>query len=555
MAVRLVDGIMKKGRRKHHKTSIRIIEETTHLLRSAPVTLLAGYYVGSVPFVLGLLYFWADMSRSANANEHSALAAAGLASLFAWMKFWHSIFAFQVRARIIGEMQYRFSLRRVAAIAATQAFIQSTRFVVMPLAGLMVIPFGYCYAFYQNATAHVAEDVQTVRSTCQWAWSQAKLWPRQNHLLIGIFWMFGGVIFVNVSITAFLIPQLIKTLLGIDSVFTLSGVRMLFNTTFLIAMLGITYLLLDPFIKTAYVLRCFYGLALKSGEDLKTELNRMLAGSKKMVTGILIAVLCTTALTSFADQRAPITPKELDRSIEEIMARREFSWRMPRETIGQEETEAKGPLEAAIEWLLKLIAKGMKAIGKWIAKFIEWLENLMPEGDKKPTPANGNWMTPVRVVLILLLSLLLAILIFIFVRTWRRFRSEPIEKTSTAAAPIPDLNDEGIKADDLPAGRWLAMAKDLTEKGELRPAMRALYLATLAHLAEHDMITIEMYKSNRDYEKELKRRAHERKELLLMFAKSLNVFERVWYGMYAIARLDFEQFAADQQRIMAIAEI
>ena len=147
----------------------------------------------------------------------------------------------------------------------------------------------------------------------------------------------------------------------------------------------------------------------------------------------------------------------------------------------------------------------------------------------------------------------MAVLIFVLVRILRRLRSEPAEKASLAAVPIPDLNDEGIKADDLPADRWLLLAKELTEKGELRPAMRALYLATLAQLGEHDMITIEMYKSNRDYENELKRRAHESKELRLLFAKSLNVFERVWYGMYSIAGSDFEQFAANQQRIMAIA--
>ena len=43
MAVRVVDGIMKQGRKKHHKSTIRMIEETAHLLRSAPVALLAGY--------------------------------------------------------------------------------------------------------------------------------------------------------------------------------------------------------------------------------------------------------------------------------------------------------------------------------------------------------------------------------------------------------------------------------------------------------------------------------------------------------------------------------
>ncbi len=51
---------------------------------------------GQHPFVLGLMYFWADMSRGANAGEHCTLAALSLASLYIWMKFWHAVFAHQV---------------------------------------------------------------------------------------------------------------------------------------------------------------------------------------------------------------------------------------------------------------------------------------------------------------------------------------------------------------------------------------------------------------------------------------------------------------------------
>jgi hypothetical protein len=116
------------------------------------------------------------------------------------------------------------------------------------------------------------------------------------------------------------------------------------------------------------------------------------------------------------------------------------------------------------------------------------------------------------------------------------------------------LTDESVKADDLSTHRWLTLAGELAEKGELRLAMRALYLATLAHLADHEMITIEVYKSNREYEHELNRRAHEHPELLAIFSTSLNFFERVWYGMYRIARPDFDNYATSHQRMMTFAE-
>ena len=554
MADGLVATAMKPKRKKYSKSAIRIIEEAVHLLRTAPGVLLAGYYLGSVPFVLGLLYFWADMSRSAHAHEYNAAAALGLAFLFVWMKFWQTVFARRIQAQISGDQPSNWSLRQIASITATQSLVQATRFIVIPVAGLLVIPFGFCYAFYQNATAHVGEDVQDVTSTCKWAWRQAKLWPQQNHLLIGIFWLFGLVIFLNLSMAALIIPQLMKSLFGVESIFTLSGIRMILNSTFWIAMLGMTYLFLDPFIKTVYVLRCFYGSALSSGEDLKTELKRILSKGKTILTGLLIVVLFTAPLTSYAESPAPVSPDELDQSIEEIMNRPEFSWRMPRETAEKKDPETRGPLEAGIIWMLELIEKGFKTLGKWIRNLFEWLESLLPERPSKPVSANGNWITPVRVVLIVLLFLLLAIMAFVFFRVWRRRRTKPVETAGLAAAPVPDLSDEGIKADDLSTNRWLTLAGELAERGELRLAMRALYLATLAHLARHEMITIESYKSNREYEHELKRRVHQNKELVLIFSNNLNVFERAWYGRHPIVRAEFDRFARHQKRILAFAE-
>ncbi len=545
---------MSGAEKGHHKSAILIIEEAVHILRSSPIALLFSYYLGSIPFVLGLLYFWADMSRSAKAHEYGAVAALGLAVLFVWMKYWHMVFALRVRSRLAGEPELTWSVSRILSIIATQTLIQSTRLIIMPIAALVVVPFGYCYAFYQNATAHVDAEIQNVKSTTAWAWRQAKRWPRQNHLLICIFWIFGIVIFLNVSVTSIFIPQLLKTLLGIETKFTLSGVWVLLNPMFWVAMLGMTYLLLDPFIKTAYVLRCFYGEALASGEDLKTELKQVLNHAKALAAGLLIGVLCVVPLTAEAESRSSISPKELDRSIEEVMNRREFAWRMPRDTLQNEQQEPKGPIAAAVDWLMEMLGKGVRTLKKWVIQFFEWLDNLFPKPEKKPDSSKTDWMTFTRLALIVLLILLIAALTFALLRIWQRRRTNPTESTIVTAAPAPDLSDDGIKADDLPVNRWLVLATEMIEAGDLRLAMRALYLATLAHLAGEQMISIEIYKSNREYEQELKRRAHEKKEMLAIFSKSLTIFEEVWYGMYQITRREFDKFAANQKRISALAE-
>ena len=45
--------------------------------------------------------------------------------------------------------------------------------------------------------------------------------------------------------------------------------------TFLAALAGLTYLCLNPLVKAVYALRCFYGRAIESGQDLKAELRSL----------------------------------------------------------------------------------------------------------------------------------------------------------------------------------------------------------------------------------------------------------------------------------------
>src|SRR5256885_16202703 len=82
--------------------ALEIIEEAFHLLRLASLPTLLAYYIGAVPFVLGVLYFWSDMSRSAFADERLALETAGLALLFFWLKTGQAIFAGRLRAQVAG---------------------------------------------------------------------------------------------------------------------------------------------------------------------------------------------------------------------------------------------------------------------------------------------------------------------------------------------------------------------------------------------------------------------------------------------------------------------
>ena len=70
---------------RHDKTALDLVEEATYLLRNAPIPAIAAYYVGTLPFTLAFLYFWADMGRSAGASEYGSPAELGVAALVLWM--------------------------------------------------------------------------------------------------------------------------------------------------------------------------------------------------------------------------------------------------------------------------------------------------------------------------------------------------------------------------------------------------------------------------------------------------------------------------------------
>ena len=564
MANQMVAKSVTRTRRYQRRSAIRILEEAVHLLRQVPGHLFAYYYTGSLPFILGLLYFWGDMSRNAYATDYSAIASLGLALLFVWMKSWQAIFAIRVRAIIVNQPAYRFSWHRIFTLVANQALIHASGFLVLPLAALVMLPFGWCYAFYQNVSVLEDRQSQGLSRLYQRSWQQAKMWPNQNHILLGVFFVFGIIVFLNLAITLFILPYLLKKFFGFESIFTMSGINSL-NTTFLATTIGLSYLCMDPLVKTAYILRCYYGEALKSGADIKNQLNRLVRQGKSMVTVVfLILVLSPSAVFATAPREITtgavdtgansVSVEDLDHSIEQVLSQREFAWRLPRERMIEEDPEESGPVATAVKWIWRMLGKGLKTLWRWVEKIFEWLEDLLPKGDPDKDASDKNWQISVRGLLIVLLVLAAGVSLYLFWRIWQRRRITPTPMESEAFSVVPDLTDDGLKADELPADRWLAMAKELWAQGSVRLAMRALYLATLAHLGEHDLINIEVYKSNLDYERELQRRVHGNPELLTAFSTVVTLLEKVWFGMHKISQQEVDTFTTNQKRIMAFAE-
>src|SRR5262245_55524010 len=322
-----VRGAMSGARgRRTDPGAVDILEEATHLIRLAPAGTLAPFYAGSVPFVLALLFFWSDMSRNALARRHVVAGSLVVAVLYIWMKAWQSVFARRLRTRLSGVSAPRPSPAATAHLLLSQAALQPTSLFVLPLAGIAMLPYGWAYAFYQSLS--VTGNTEAARR-------QAILWPAQNHAIIGILTLLSCFVFLNIAMTIAAVPYLLKTLLGIETAFSASPVSLL-NTTFLLIACGLTYLVTAPLARAAYVVRCFHGDSLSTGEDLKADLRALRATRRAAAIVVLALTLgagVPVAAGSGMERRSAATtrvpPGEIDRAVRDVLARREFAWRLP----------------------------------------------------------------------------------------------------------------------------------------------------------------------------------------------------------------------------------
>jgi hypothetical protein len=591
---------MKKRRPTEGMTLLEIAEASLHQVRLAPVDVLTPYYIGSLPFVLAFLYFWADMIQGAFGYRHVDTSALAVAAAYVWMKCWQTVYCAKMRANLAGADTGTWRAGRIVRIISTQTIIHATGIFVLPVALVILVPFGAVYAFYQNVTVFGADEENGVMEIAKRAWTEARRWPKQNHQVIWLFspmpltiaaglmlvvipllqalradwsapylyqmvtvytvvmvWLspIGILVAYNVGMMIYMVPSLLQSLLGIETAVSMGG--NFFNSTFFAICVGVAALCLDPVLKAAYTLRCFHGESLSSGEDLRIALRRIIA-SKGARTGLMVAV----ALTAFAALSGPahaqdgpsptvVKAEELDRAISAELEKSEYVWRMPKEI----------PKDAFNEnFLTRFLRSIQQSIADlWDAfwRFLAWLWDALFGGrgyGASGGAGSGSWVYLQKGLWLLVYGALLALLAIIVYRIYRQRKVAVVDAVATPISIAPNLQEDDVSADELPEDGWLNLARDLMERGDLRLAMRALFLASLSVLAHRELIRIGKSKSNREYSRELERLGHAVPEVPPIFAKSVRAFERVWYGTHEVDRFAFSEFNSNQERIRAIAK-
>jgi hypothetical protein len=528
-----------------------LLEEAVRLLRRAPVSTLLLHVVGSVPCLLGALYFLADMNHSAFAAPRLFESSLVLAALYIWMKSWQAVFAAHLHALLLQAEPPRWTAGRILRLVATQAALQPLGLVVRPAALALTAPYLWAAIFFHNVTVLGDGSGPGLRDLCRRAWQQAALWPWQLFLLTKQLFLFGVFVWVNVTVGLVALPASLKILFGVETVFSrhLGG---LLNVTFFAATLAGVYLCLDPIRKAAAVLRCFYGSSLRTGEDLEVQFRAIttpLARAAALFTAAWLACSAPNASAEIARPTAPVETAELNRSIDEVLGRREFAWRTPRESKELPQTEETW-FQRWKKDFDKMIARWSWSLGRAMSRLFQKIEDWFSGSGGGESSGSGllSWLGSVRYLAYFLLGAAVLLLLWQIVRVRRRTRA------FMAARPIaarPDLTREDVTADQLPEDGWLQMAHELMDRGELRLALRASYLAGLAHLGQRELIHLARHKSNRDYDRELRRRARAQPELVETFDRSLQTFERSWYGEHEVTRETLGAFAQLLTRIRA----
>ncbi len=275
-------------------------------------------------------------------------------------------------------------------------------------------------------------------------------------------------------------------------------------------------------------------------------------GMLRFLCGILLISLSLTAVSDSTEAPEPqnrsanqtLTQSALDQQIKQVLQNPEFSWREP--SAPPQQSKQKSTIE---RWMISL-RQVVLSFGDWASRLFRSLFkpfDLKPSHFPLASPGASRLSELLNALGYLLWAAFAGTLILLVVRV---LKLKPTRlPPSTVSRQKPDLGSDQIEAHQLPDHEWYALAREKMAAGDFRQAQRALFLAILSCLASHRFITLERWKSNSDYEKELGRKAKHRFELPALFAQSRLGFERCWYGPDSVSPEDFDRYHSIYQKI------
>ena len=526
--------------------AVDCLEESFHVLRVNCFSLLPIYCLGTIPFVLGVIYFINDMCQRSDAKFIVPEYAFFMALLFLWKNFFQTLFCGKLMDKLTMRIPQKLIMKDYLKILLYQGIVQPIFLFINIFSIFLFFPLPYTTSFFNTFMAITGSERVSLRKNLKASFYNTLFYPAQNSLIFLMLMVLGFITMLNCGMVIFILPWLLKTFLGVDTFFAKANgigfiVNLIFNSTFWSVIFGVVYLVIDPLVKTAYTIRMFYAESIFKGFDILSSLQRIRGGVansvKKSFTILLLITLPMASLvvsgeTVKVENQDPVM---VNNKIEKVLQRREYSWRLPSEELNSPEINA---FSLFFEKIFNKMQDFIDAIDRMMKKFF----SSSKSSDSSGFGSVISWVSANSLTLSIIL--LIIIMLSVFIITSRRRRN--IIKTAKLAdvedEKSVDLLDENITADSLKNSEWLNLAREMIAKGELRLALRAIFLASIATLADKGALSIAKYKTNMDYLYEIRRRHHTSPDEVNAFYQNVKTFENIWYGSYKVDQALLDAF-------------
>ncbi len=533
-----------------------LIEGAVDVLRDVPAASWLLYFAGILPF-FGLLLFEAtDIYESPFAADRLLWIAMLLAITYVWMHF--------CQAALAGQLSFLVSRRVEKAspnlrVLSVQAVLQSSKLLAWPVGLILMIPHNLVTMFYQHALCVSGEAAGDLKAVVREAKQDAGYRRTEAAWFLALILILRALVWLN--LLAFFLAALLlfHSFTGVENTMTRQP-AVLFNPTFLTALCVLAYVALDPVVKAACVLRAFRRRAAKSGLDLQIRLSRV----QRLAAVVSIAGLffvaapyrawAATAPAQVANEAAPIGDQRIEVAIKDVFRDPNLAWSLP--VVVKRKPPTNGFL-AFTESVGTKVGELWDRFAKAWQDLVSRVRRLFSadDGDGEEHARYGKTNAKDVWGLIALFGAILAAAVFFALLRARRIAPTIVVEARSTPFPPPDLDREDIQADEQPEDEWLRLALEYRRSGNLRFAIRALYLSCLSSLAGAKLISIARGKSNLDYSREFQRRARRLSpELPTRLMENVGLFERSWYGAHSVTDDILDQFERNLEFLKAQTE-
>lgn len=537
-------------------SGLALIDRSIFLVRTSLLSHLWIYYCSTIPALLYFLFFFNDMSNGSSGNNRIIYSSLILVLLLILMKTGQAVFCLRSYETLIGGTFRKLNIQQIFTCASQQTIFACTEMIVMPLAMLLTIPFGWCYAFFQIGSIGtlIFEKNLIAQSV-----THSKVLPVQNHMMLWVIcpqflltmimcyiavpplvtlfdagtntqiliYLISGILafatllvnplgfilFSNFLAAIVFLPYLIRTLTGWELIYSMNGTAAL-HPGVLLATWALSFLLMDPLVKISYIVRIYDHQSIRTGYDIIKRISTT-------------ALLCVAAFMfvippeSYSETRH-VDQQVFDKTVSEVLKDPSFSWREKKSIDLPDVNINTGPL--------KSMALHIKS---FLKKIESCIVNLFKKDHKRKDKPSFKWYPlsiPINPLSIMYLSIIIMLLYFA-IMVLRRQRQKSIALQPGTAIPVKEETiHHTVSADENPPDQWERMAHEAISKGELRTGIRFFYLSTLSLLNDKKLLTLKKSRSNREIRRELQKRYPDQMSLNDNVNVLIMNFEYTWYG-------------------------